>query len=257
MVQDIANDLETDEINSINDTVESIQIAQIVRTTYEEMLANRNWPHLKRTLQLESSLDLSMPTHMKAPDEVKELIKVNYNKRRASDTKDRYEAVSWLEPEEFLIKTNRRNSSDDNILKVLDFGGAELLIKTDKAPQWMTSFDDEWLVFDSYDVGVDSTLQNSKTQTLCYVTPEWTHSDSFIPDLPMEAFPALLAEAKSTAFVVLKQQANEKAEQKAQRQHSWLSRKAWKVAGGVRYPNYGRSSNTTGSYGRSTQIDKG
>lgn len=243
IVQDIANDLETDEINSINDTIESVQIAQIVKTTYFEMIGNRNWKHLKTTFQFDASGDNTKPTHMSVPVLVKEIITFNYNKRKVADTKDKYLSVEWKEPEEFLRLTNQRNSSETNITTVTDFGGVSLYIRNDKQPEFYTSFDEENIVMDSHDNTVDTTLQTSKTQVLGYIEPVWTVSDTFVPDLPSEAFPALLEEAKSTAFFVLKQTTNSKAEQKAQRQQRWLSRKDWKVNGGVRYPNYGRKRN--------------
>ncbi len=34
-----------------------------------------------------------------------------------------------------------------------------------------------------------------------------------------------------------------KSEQEATRQQRWLSRKDWTVAGGIRYPDYGRKRN--------------
>ena len=239
IVQDIANDLETDEINSINDTVESIQIAQIVKTTFFEMMAHRNWPHLKRTFQLDATV-ATTPTHMKLPVNVKEVVVLSYDKKKVTDTKAKYQYVTYLENEEFLRKLNNLNSDNANIDIITDINGIDLLIRTDKAPEWYTSLDDEHVVFDSYDSAVDTSLQTSKTQVIGYVSPSWTTEDTFTPDLPEEAFPALLEEAKSTAFVVLKQEANQKAEQKAQRQHKWLSRKAWRVKGGIQYPNYGR-----------------
>jgi hypothetical protein len=72
--------------------------------------------------------------------------------------------------------------------------------------------------------------------------PTWSHVDNAVPNLPEEAFPALVEEAKSTAFLALKQTANQKAEQKASRQQRWLSRKAWSAHGGIRYDDYGRKS---------------
>ena len=256
IVQDIANDLDTDEISSINDTIESVQIAQIVKTTYFEMIANRNWPHLKRTIKLDSVSDTDRPTHLKLPDLVKEMIMFSYNKRSSSDPdRDLWKEVEYLEPENFLRKTNSRNVNNSNVVSVTDFGGAEFLIYNDRHPQYYTSFDDVYIVCDSYDTDLEDTLQNSQNQCIAYVEPDWTHSDSFIPDLPSEAFPALLSEAKSTAFLALKQVANDKAEQKAMRQSRWLSRKAWRVSGGVRYPNYGRKS-VGYSHKSSTMFDK-
>lgn len=243
MVQDIANDLDTEEISSINDTVESVQIAQILKTTYFELIANRNWPHLKRTLQFDSVSDTDRPTHLKLPDLVKEVITFSYNKRTEENpAKDLWKEVKYLEPENFLYKMNNRNLDNATVDSIVDFGGVAILIMNDRHPEYYTSFDDEYIVCDSYHSDLENTLQASKTQVLGYVEPTWTHDDDFVPDLPSEAFPLLLSEAKSTAFVVLKQTANEKAEQKAIRQNRWLSRKSWRVSGGVRYPNYGRQT---------------
>src|SRR5690606_23061665 len=99
-------------------------------------------------------------------------------------------------------------------------------IKTNQFPTYWTSFDDVYLVCDSYDASYDDTLKSSKTQALIVRNPDWITQDDFVPDLPAEAFAAFLAEAKSTAFVSLKQMMNEKVEAKAQRQQRWLSRKA-------------------------------
>jgi hypothetical protein len=255
MVQDIANDLETDEINSISDTIESVQIAQIVKTSFFEMIASRNWPHLKRTFQLTSSSDPAYPTHMRLPEDVKELIMVSYDKKKSGESRDKYQEIYWVEPEEFLYKSNQRNIDNSNVDSITDFGGVPFNIYNDRAPTYFTSFDDEWIVADAYDSAVDSVLQTSKTQALGYISPTWSHTDTAIPDLPEEAFPALLEEAKSTAFVVLKQMPNEKAEQKAGRQHRRLARKAWRVDGGVRYPNYGRKRNR-GSVTHNPLFDK-
>lgn len=257
IVQDIANDLDTEEINSINDTVESVQIAQIVKTCYFELMANRNWPHLKRTIQLDSLASTDTPTHLKLPELTKELITFSYNKRTENNpTRDNYQEVQYLEPEHFLRKCNRKNIDNSNVVKVTDFGGAPIYIVNDTQPQYYTSFDDVYIVLDSYNADLESTLQSSNTQALVYLEPSWTHEDAHIPDIPSEAFPLLVAEAKSSSFMVLKQQTNAKAEQKAQRQNRWLSRKSWRANGGVRYPDYGRRRNFSGGYNMSTLFDK-
>lgn len=256
IVQDILNDADADTVNSINDTVESMQTAQIVKTSYFEIIANRNWPHLKKTINLDSSADPLYPTHLKLPVGIKELLTFNYNKRKPADPKDRFEGLRYCQPEDFLRKINKRNSLESNIIRVTDFGGVTLLIRNDKQPEYYTSFDDEYVIADSWDSSLETTLVSINTQCIVYQDPVWSIDDSFVPDLPSEAFPALLEESKSTAFVVLKQQANEKAEQKSRRQQRWLSRKAWRVNGGVRYPDYGRASRTRHTMSTSTLLDK-
>ncbi len=241
IVADILNDLDADFVNSIDDTVESQQVAQIVKTCYNEMMSNREWPHLKQLGQLEASGELAKPTHMRLPEGVKELMWVKYDKKKLGETRLLYQDVKYLYPDEFLGLVHQRNSDNDNVVQVVDFSGTTVLVFDNAAPSYWTSFDDEWVVFDSYNAEVDDTLKKAKTQVYFVKEPVWVHEDSAIPDLPEGAFAALIEEAKSTAFFTLKQMMNQKAEQKANRQNRWLSRKAWKAHGGVRYEDYGRA----------------
>lgn len=237
---DILNDMDSDPVNSISDTYESEQVAQIVRSTYEAMMSNRNWPHMRRSLQLTSSGDPAYPTHMSIESGVKELLFINYNGAGVSETRRKYSKVKWREPDEFIRLTNNRNSDSPNVDIIQDYTGVELLITNNNPPTFYTSFDDDNLVFDSYDLVVDTTLQTSKVQSQGYVFPTWTHSDAFIPDIPQEAEAALLEESKAKAMFKLKQMVDSKAEQESGRQQRWLARKAWRVKGGVRYQDYGR-----------------
>ena len=240
LTQDILNDLDGDEVNSINDTVEATQVANIVRSSYEGMINKRNWPHLKTVSQLSGVGDTTSPTKMQLPDGCKELVSIYYNKRKTGDTRDKYSEVVYMAPDEFLIELNGRDSSATTVMTVVDYGATKLFIRNNKAPAYWTSFDDDFIIMDSYDTDVDTTLQQSKTQAVMYKDPSFTFEDTFVPDLPSEAFTNLLEEAKSTASLVLRQMPDEKAEQKARRQSAWLSRKAWKATGGIQYPNFGR-----------------
>lgn len=242
MTIDILNDIDSDPVNSIDDTMESQQVAQIIKSSYFAMISNRNWPHTKKPIQFDSSLDPSLPTHTQLPENVKELIFINYNKSKDGETRKRFVPIKWKNPDEFLHILNGRNNDADNIDVIVDPSGVELLIQTDKHPDYYTSFDDDTIVFDSYDKEVDTTIQNTKMQAHGYVIPSWSMQDSFIPDLPVDAFTALLEEAKSRASLKLRQVSDQKAEQETQRQQRWLSRKDWRVHGGIQYPNYGRSS---------------
>ena len=243
ITQDILNDMDGDEVNSIEDTFEASQVAQIIKSTYFAMLSNRNWPHTRQAIQITPSGDSALPTHMVIQDEIKELCFINYNKIKNSETRKVYKPIKWLEPDDFLRVPNRRDNTSSNIDVITDPTGVELLIKNDLAPTYYTSFDDTQLVFDSYDAAVDTTLQQSKVQAQAYVMPTWSPQDDFIPDLPTEAFTALLEDSKSRAMLKLKQVSDVKAEQEASRQQRWLSRKAWRAHGGIQFPNYGRNTN--------------
>lgn len=242
MVQDILNDMSSDDVNSIDDTIESEQVAAILRSTYMSIIASRNWPHTKKLIKLSAFSDSDYPTHMSVPENVKELCFVNYNVVKSGETRLKYRPIRYVDNESFLRRCNGLNTDSDNVDIIVDPTGVQLAIRNDIHPSCFTSFDDETLVFDSYDSSVDSTLQASKVQAMAYVTPDWSQIDSFVPDLPEEAFPQLLSEAKSVAFIKIKQEASQKDEQESLRQRRIMSRKSWVVAGGVKYPNYGRHS---------------
>jgi hypothetical protein len=232
--------MDADEVNSITDTVESTQVAQIVRTCYYEMLGNRNWPHTRKLMQLESLGDVSKPNYLKLPENLKQLEFIKYDVKKASGDKSNVVELKYKEPDVFLRYISNRNSLNSNVDTITDVSGTSLLIFNDTAPTYWTSFDDVYIVTDAYNSTIDATLLESKSQCLAYVHPVWVRSDDFIPDLPIDAFSALLEESKSTAFISLKQMANQKAEQKASRQQRWLSRKAWRAHGGVKYEDFGR-----------------
>ena len=246
MVQDIMSDMDSDEINSINDTVEALQVAQIIKTTYYNIIDGKDLPFLYETFQLDSSGTSSRPTHMGLPETIIDLKSLNYNCRKLTDTKDKYKEILYKTPEDFLYILNQRDSSASNVTSVTDTTGITLLISNDKAPQYFTSFDDDNLVFDSYDSAIDSTLVASKTQCHGKRSVAFTLLDTFTPDLPVQMFTYLLAEAKSTAFLTLKQMANQKAEQVSISHKRRMSQEAWKLKNGITFGNYGRKSGVKG-----------
>lgn len=240
LVQRILEASDGDQVNSIFDTVEATQIAGIVRSTYEAMMTNRNWPHLERLISLVPSSDPDKPTHMYLPENCKNLLSLSYNKEKVGDGHRQYLPVKWVEPDDFLRMSNQENSSRPYVKTVIDDSGIELFIRTDHAPSRFTSFDNKALVFDSYDISVDQALQESKVQARGEVYPIWEHVDDYIPDLPAEAFPALFEEALSTASLRVRQVQDVKAEQESARQQRWLSRNVNRLEHGVKYPDYGR-----------------
>ncbi len=240
IVQEVLSAISGDNVNSITDTEGSDQVATIVKSVFKAMTSNRNWPHLKKMIQLSSYADTDYPVYMKLPENVKELVFLKYNAVRSGDTYSKYTDMKWKEPDEFLRLTNQNHSDQSNVVTIHDPSGMDLFIRNDYPPRYFTSFDDSTVIFDAYDSTVDSVLQASKVQAQAYVFPEWVHEDDAIPDLPIEAFASLIEESKSRASLELKQIPNNKAEQESQRQRSWLSRKDWSVKGGIRYPSYGR-----------------
>lgn len=242
IVSDILSDMDGDFVSNINDTDEAMQVAQIVKTSYQALMSNRNWPHTRRIVSLVPFSDNTLPTHMNIQEEIKEMISIYYDTRRNNDNRINSTQLKYLDPDAFLRYSNQRNSTDTNCSVIIDPSGVKLLIMSNKAPQYYTSFDDTTLIFDSYDSDIDSTLQSSKMQALAYVIPDFELVSDFVPDLPDEAFSLLIEESKSKAMFKLKQMQDVKAEQESARQNRWLSQKSWRAHAPDIYPfNYGRN----------------
>lgn len=245
MVQNILSDMDSDEVNSISDTTESLQVASIIKETYYYLIDNRKIPENEGLLQMQALGDTSHPSHMKVPDNIQEVAWIKYNIAKLGDPSPRWTDITFKEPPDFLDIVNSYTPTDDNIEAVSDItSSSTLLIRNDTAPAHYTSFDDEYIVFDSYDSEVDSTVQQSKTMAFGKEEPAWVNSDTFIADIDSNLFSLFLNEAKSQAFVTLKQVSNSKSEQRARKQRTLQQNRQNRLdeRGNLldRQPNYGR-----------------
>lgn len=241
IVSDILSDMDSDSVTSIFDTVESTQVADIVRTTYFNIIDGRDWPNLYQMFRL-TETSASTPTHLTVSNTVMDFKYVKYNIRTSTDTRDRYTEMQFLEPLDFMNMVDGRDSSATNVTQVTDTSNIKINVYKDRAPTYFTSFNETVIIFDAYDADVETNLKTAKNQCYGKIYPTVTQTDGFYFDLPTDAFSFLLNEAKSVAFITLKQQANPKAEQHAVTQRRRMSQEAWKLRSGISYPNYGRKS---------------
>lgn len=73
MVQSILSDMDSQDVNTISDSVEAQQIASVIEDVYYTILNTREIPELKRLIKLTSLSQLARPTHFTYPSEVKKL----------------------------------------------------------------------------------------------------------------------------------------------------------------------------------------
>lgn len=240
MTQNILSAMDSDEVNSITDTVESLQVAEVIRETYDELFANVPMPEFKALTQLEGLADTDKPNYMKIPDDVDKIdwIKYDYDTDSATD----YHTITYLTPAEFFELTAARASASD-VIEVEDDSGVRLWIFDNQNPSYWTTFDDEYIVFDGYDADLDSTLQESKSLIYATKNQTFTMEDDFTPHLDTNLFPYLLAEAKSVCFANLKQMPSPKEEQRSRRQRVRSQNDLWRAkqrVPGTGGPDYGR-----------------
>tara|TARA_R110002049_G_scaffold122262_1_gene277104 strand:+ start:519 stop:1295 length:777 start_codon:yes stop_codon:yes gene_type:complete len=241
MTQDILSDMDSDNVNAINDSVEALQVAQIIKTSYFNIINGKDYDFLHKLFQLTASTTVDRPTHMKVPGDIINVEYVKYNCKLTAPARDLFKVMEYKTPEEFMDLVDARDSLATNVKVVSDLTGVTLNILKDKAPSCYTSFNDDEVIFDAYIATLETNLQASKTQSHGKRAMVFTMSDTFIPDLPVQMFTYLLNEAKSACFLTLKQMANPKAEQISTRQRRIMSEEAFKIKKGISFPNYGRN----------------
>jgi len=227
MTQNILNAMDSDEVDSIGDTVESLQVAEVIRETYEYITVGLDIPGRAGIIKLDSSGDVDLPNHMTVPSDVERVEWIRYNG----------ESVEYKDPLSFVIYVSGRGTGTD-VTTI-----ANLAIYNDRDPTYYTSFDDDTIVFDAYDLETESTLQQSKTLCWGQRSLAFLMEDTFIPLLPLDMFPRLLAEAKAACFVNFKQVSNSNEERRARNQKvvNMNSRfKAGTIKPIDRLPDYGR-----------------
>lgn len=243
MVQRILSAMNSDEVNSISDTTESLQVAYAIRDTYEYLISEANLTEHYKVFQLDASGDNDLPVSMTIPDGLDNVLWIKYNKIEATETIPKWEGVTYLEPHDFLERVMSLDTSEDNVgsyvLEDITYN-----FENDKGPEYYTSINDRTIIFDSYDSAVDTTLQSSKTMAYGLSFPVFTIDDDFIPDLDAQQFPLLYNEAKALCFAEIKQTAHAKAEKHARR--GWVQLQRTRNDGRRNIPyrdtlaNYGR-----------------
>jgi hypothetical protein len=248
-VQTILSSMDSEEVNSITDTTESLQVANIVKTVFNDLQSRLDLPEHYTLFELNASGDDTQPVLMTRPSDVMTIIWVQYDKVLDGDTDPVYQKLTFLPLDEFLRMQDALLVSDTEVAS-FDYtptgttDSITFIYRNDKAPDYYTTFDDLTLIFDSYDSDVDTTLQKTKTRCYGRKEKEFTMSNSYVPFLDRDASTLLLNEAKVLAFAELKQVDNPVARQWANR--GWV--KSQKNKRGInnlrneldRAPNYGR-----------------
>lgn len=364
MTQNILSALNSDQVNSVGDTPESLQVAECIKSTYFNMLGRYDMPEHNQLFNLEASNDQTTPVLMYIPDGVTRLEWLDYFDTNPADgssfQQDQFGAYSthdvntdlqnnaggWsttsttsntiaLGQLQFTVGTGLNAKLGDGVFAIpnvspsfyaygtvisydsatgvmyvsvttivgsgtfsawtlnqigpnsLNFPGykkIEILsiedffrqtnhfspaesdtqsftlkiaenttgypstftfyYKNNIQPRYCCIVANHYIIFDAYDNTQDSTLQSSKTRAFGWVYPNFSMSDTFIPNLDAQQFPLLLNDAKSLAFSEIKNQPHQKAEEEVARQV--VSLQKWKaIANKPSYfdelANFGRS----------------
>lgn len=219
MVQDIATALGSDPITTLGTTAEAVQIQNILVSTYNELLNERDWFFQRRLITLQSvNQPATNPTTMLLPANSKEVYWVKHNRILTPGQRDNFYEVQYVTPEEFIYRTNIRDERAAPYSQLVDpIHNVTWKVRTDIPPTFWTSFDQQHIIFDSYNSSLADSILS--VDTLCYASMDikLEMQDNFIPGLPPKLFPLLLATAKVYAFQVLKGESNALLEREVKR----------------------------------------
>lgn len=245
MVQDILSSMDSDEVNSISDTVESMQVAKIIRNSYIDIIDRVEMPEQYSLFELDATSG-DTQTMMTLPSDVSSIEWIKYDSRDSTETIPEYVDIKPMTLPDFLDFTYRYDTDADGFFSydyTINGDTVTIFGYNDKHPQWYTVLEDDTILFDSYDATVDAFLQKNKTLAFGKIVPTFSFTDNYIPRLDPNQFGLLLNEAKREAFVELKQTQNIVSEQRAKR--GWI--RAQRNKEGLptqtqysKYPNYGR-----------------
>lgn len=215
LVQRVLSSMESDEVSDVNETQESVDVANIVRECYYDIVGYGELKEHESVFNLVASGDDTKPVLMTLPSNCIRLDWVKYNK--GTIALPDYSDLRMIDNDEFFhfqTGVDTASSTVDQMTSTIDGASLTFHFRTDRVPTYYTIFNDETLIFDSVDLSVDTTLVSAKTIGHGLLSPTFSLTNTFIPDLDHRQFQLLLQDAKATAHIELKQSPHPRAEQK-------------------------------------------
>jgi len=203
IVQDILSEADGDEVNSISDTIESDQVARVVRNEFKLIVDEFDIKMHVTLIQLDAT-GAATPCEMTRPEGFHSIQSIYYDKRALAGDDPLFQKVSFRDPDSFLEMTMQRNESDTNVeTMALDNSTFNINIRNDEAPTYWTILEgyDE-IIFDSYDSSLETNLQASKTLVKGTQRPTLALTDAAVPDLPQNLMQLLKNRARAFFFDV-------------------------------------------------------
>lgn len=227
LTQAVLSSMDSDEITSITDTPESMQVVEVIKTVYDDILTRGDIAVNKQVFNLQVTTDPAKPVLMTKPASIETVEWIKYDTQLDGATSSVWSNMTYLPPMDFIDFMHSYNEDESNVITfnhVVEGHTLKFTVRNDTAPQYYTSFDDSTIFFDAYDSNVEAALQAVKT--LCYGTKvtDFNKTDEYVPNLQPQQFALLLNEAKSLAWAELKQVEHGKAEQTARRNWKHLQK---------------------------------
>jgi hypothetical protein len=233
MTQNVLSAMSSDEV-SVSLTLLSLsKLLMKFALPFEIIYSNHDLATFEGLINLESPGDTTTPNVLLLPETIQSVKWIKYRDTTNTDDNTDFKDLIYLCPEDFIhliVEQPRPASSAD--IAILPLSPVTYPINNLKSPSYYTILDTEQvLVFDSFDSNSESFLTGSNSIAWGLFYKVFDLEDDFIPPLPANEFPRLLAEAKAFCFANIKEMNNPKEEQRAHRQKVLTQRRRAVVPG--------------------------
>jgi hypothetical protein len=217
VVQDILSSMDSDEVNSIGDTVESTDVARCVAETFNGIITDYDIESIVTGYQLQGLGDVTKPTHMTVPETTQSIIEIRYDVRKQATDTQVMRPIQYLDPSPFVDIVAQRDATQANILEVTLSDGLKIGVQTDHAPNYWTTFDQETVIFDSYNNNIDTTMHSSRSWALGREGQDLIVNDFTLINLPRELEDLLMTNARELCFDLYKGSTPKKVVERARK----------------------------------------
>lgn len=231
-VQACLSTMDSDEVDGINETAESMQVANLLADCYDELLNRQEWEFLKGPLTFTAMGDSTQPTGFTIPPGLRHVHNLWYNVDTSGGVTRR--ELKYVEPERFLLSFGGGSAQSNKLLVTLP-NQLQFYVRIDQQPTVYTTFDDKTIYCNAVDQSVEATLVSSKVSALGVRIPAFQVADQFVPDIPEHMVPLLQATLNSVSHLHFKQQASVPDEARVRRQMQQARYRNSKVASRENY----------------------
>lgn len=248
IVDEILSAMESDAVNSINDTQEAQQVALLVQSVFYDIATELDLDEQEGVFELEASTDDTKPVLMTVPVNCIRLDAVRYNTQEDTEVRAQHIGMQFIPHHEFIERTNGLyNDTNTNVgsyTLTIDGDTFEYHYYKDRMPSCYTTIKDKYVLFDAYDSEVETTLQSNKTMAFGRTYQTFLLEDTYTPPLSPTQFAYLRNKAKARAFIEMKQTLNTEATNEVRIQKIAAKRR------GRRTPDLTQQHQTLNRFGR-------
>ncbi len=250
IVQGIMSDMDSDNVNKVDDTEESEQVARMILGIYEDMATELDLPPNRKLLELAGATSTTRATEVVLDDRVVELGWVKYN-HAATGVANDFQEIFYQTPEMFTLTMQGLDQTLSTVstyaTATADLGGVDIYFKNDKDPTAYTTFDDRILIFDSVDIAVDTSgLAASKLMAYGALHAALALADATVFPIGRQLMSRLVNDSREMAFDLWKEGAPPSVRRKRVRSETRVQRAKGLLSiarqDGVSRPDYGRKT---------------